>query len=356
MVEFSSAGFRLALTQGDPCGIGPEILVKALNFWGGRLPCPLALIGDPAVLKEAGRRFADSSTQQALTAAPVLQQEDPLPDGRTAALIMVAVFRLDFSRLEPGRPGPEAGRAMRAAVEAGVRLCQRGETAGLVTAPITKAAMLAGGGKHAGHTELLSDLLGVEKPVMMMMNDRLRVVLATIHLPLAEVPKRLSEEGILHLLRVTDQGLRQDLGIRSPRLLVAGLNPHAGEGGKLGREEEEMIAPAVRRAAGEGIAVEGPFAADSLFARAIREGADAVVCMYHDQGLAPLKLLDFEHTVQVTLGIPIVRTSVGHGSGLEIAWQGRASAQSLLAAVHWAIQIAKRRKEARIKETGGAAD
>jgi 4-hydroxythreonine-4-phosphate dehydrogenase len=348
MADFAPAVFRLALTQGDPCGIGPEIVVKALLKWQSDLPCPLVLIGDPAVLQEAGRRFTSGKTQKFLASAATIGPGDPLPAPEQAPLVILSVSRLDPARLKPGAPGPEEGKAMRAAIEAGVRLCRSGGADALVTGPITKAAMLAGGSQHGGHTELLAELLGVERPVMMLMNDRLRVVLATTHLPLAEVPKRLSAEALLHLLRVTDQGLRQDLGIEKPRLLVAGLNPHAGEGGRLGREDQEVIAPAVARARAEGIAAEGPLAADSLFARALRERADAVVCMYHDQGLAPLKMLDFENTVQVTLGLPIVRTSVGHGSAPDIAGQGRASPQSLLRAVEWALKIAKRRKGTRI--------
>ncbi len=335
----------LALTQGDPCGIGPEIIVKALPALLADPACRLILIGDVEVFQEAARRFAPRSAQRLWREIPVLAAGEPVLDFPVA---MVSVAALDSPWRRPGRPGPVEGRAMAAAIAAGAALCQTGAADALVTAPITKRAMLQGGSPHGGHTELLADLTGAPHPVMMLQNDQLRILLVTTHLPLAEVPRRLNSSVIYHVLRTAHQSLRQDFGIRQPRFWVAGLNPHAGEGGALGEEEKKIIIPALQRARRAGIRAEGPFPADSLFARALREKADAVVCMYHDQGLIPLKLLDFENTVNVTLGLPIVRTSVGHGSAPDIAWQGRASAQSLLRAAALALSIAKRRKGARI--------
>jgi 4-hydroxythreonine-4-phosphate dehydrogenase len=340
--------YALALTQGDPCGIGPEIIVKALPALLADPACRLILIGDAEVFKQAGRRFASKSTQRLLCELPQIMGTRLLPcaDFRVG-ILPVASLASPWRR--PGRPGLAEGRAMRTAIETGARLCQNGAADALVTAPITKQAMLKGGSPYGGHTELLADLTGAIHPVMMLLNDQLRILLATTHVPLAEVPRRLNSSMIYHVLRTAHQSLRQDFGIRQPRFLVAGLNPHAGEGGALGKEEKNVILPALSKARQEGIRAEGPFPADSLFARALREKADAVVCMYHDQGLIPLKLLDFENTVNVTLGLPIVRTSVGHGSAPDIAWQGRASAQSLLRAAHLALSIAKRRKNRMIE-------
>jgi len=339
--------YSLALTQGDPCGIGPEIIVKALPALLADPACRLILIGDAEVFREAGRRFASKRTQRLLCELPQIMGTRLLPcaDFRVG-ILPVASLASPWQR--PGRPGPAEGRAMRAAIETGVRLCQSGASDALVTAPITKQALLKGGSPYPGHTELLAALTGAPHPVMMLLNDRLRVLLATTHVPLAEVPRRLNSSAILRLLQTAHRSLQQDFGIHKPRFLVAGLNPHAGEGGALGQEEKKIISPALNQARKEGIRAEGPFPADSLFARALCEQAAAVVCMYHDQGLIPLKLLDFENTVNVTLGLPIVRTSVGHGSAPDIAWQGRASEQSLLRAAELALQIAKRRKGARI--------
>ena len=335
----------LALTQGDPCGIGPEIIVRALPDLLGFPACRFILIGDPGVFQEAARRFAPRSERKFWEKMPVHDGEKPVNDFQ---VLLLSTGQLDSPWLRPGRPGPAEGRAMAAAIARSAGLCLAGAADALVTAPITKSAMLAGGSPFGGHTELLAALTGVSHPVMMLQNDRLRVLLVTTHLPLAEVPGRLNSSAILRLLQTAHRSLQQDFGIRKPRFLVAGLNPHAGEGGKLGTEEKKIIAPAIAKARREGICAEGPFPPDSLFARALREKADAVVCMYHDQGLIPLKMLDFENTVNVTLGLPIVRTSVGHGAAPDIAWQGKASTQSLLRAAELALQIAKRRKGVRI--------
>jgi len=337
----------LALTQGDPCGIGPEIIVKALPALLADPAGRLILIGDPQVFEEASRRFAPPRVRELVQEAPYLSLDHP-EASQVYRLTRLPLAPLRAPWLRPGRPGPAEGRAMALAIAAGVALCQAGVADALVTAPITKQAMLKGGSPYPGHTELLAALTGARHPVMMLLNDRLRVVLATTHVPLAEVPRCLNSSAILQLLQTAHQSLRQDFGIRKPRFLVAGLNPHAGEGGALGQEEKKIIIPALNQARKEGIHAEGPFPADSLFARALCEKVAAVVCMYHDQGLIPLKLLDFENTVNVTLGLPIVRTSVGHGSAPDIAWQGRASEQSLLRAAQLALEIAKRRKGVRI--------
>ena len=214
----------------------------------------------------------------------------------------------------------------------------------MVTGPVSKEAIQMAGYPFSGHTELLAQLSHTEEYVMMLAGPRLRVSLVTIHIPLSQVPSAISKERVLKCIEVTERGLKEDFGIASPRLAVAALNPHGGEGGLFGEEEEREIGPAVREAQEKGIEVQGPFPADSLFHEALSGGWDAVVAMYHDQGLIPLKMLHFRDGVNVTLGLPFVRTSVDHGTAFPIAGKGVADPTSMYAAIQMAAQILTHRR------------
>jgi 4-hydroxythreonine-4-phosphate dehydrogenase len=218
--------------------------------------------------------------------------------------------------------------------------CLLGDAAGMVTAPINKQAMRAGGSAFPGHTELLAARCQVEEVVMMLAGEQLKVCLVTTHCALREVPGQLTEERILATIRIVSKSLQQQFGLERPRLAVLALNPHAGEGGMFGDEEQSCIVPAINAAQGEGLCASGPHSADSLFWFATQGQYDAVICMYHDQGLIPLKLLHFEDGVNVTLGLPIVRTSVDHGTAYDLAGTGQANPASLIAAVRMADEMA----------------
>jgi 4-hydroxythreonine-4-phosphate dehydrogenase len=249
-----------------------------------------------------------------------------------------------------GHPSPDHAGPVVDWIETGVRLCLEGQAAGLVTAPIAKAPLYAAGFGFPGHTEFLADLTreapldGPRGPVMMLAAKDLRAVLVTIHEPLADVPTHLSRRRIAEVGRITAHALQHDFGIANPRLALAGLNPHAGEGGAIGREEIEMINPAAADLRAEGIACTDAKPADTLFHDEARAAYDAVICLYHDQALIPVKTLDFWGGVNITLGLPIVRTSPDHGTGFDIAGQGIARPDSLIAAVRQARQIADHRK------------
>lgn len=325
----------LVITQGDPTGIGPEIIVKALLEGAfDALSRPLWVAGDPAVLRRAAAVFGVPCE-----VVPVGERLRLVCAGRT--LEVVPLSELAADKLVYGRPDILCGLAMLRYIEWACDACRSGEAAAMVTAPISKAAIHAAGCDFPGHTELLAEHCGVDKVVMMLAGERLKVCLVTTHLALAEVPRVLSEGEILETIRITDAAFRRFFGLKRPRIAVLALNPHAGEQGMFGDEEPRLIAPAIARAQAEGIAASGPHSADTLFHFAVRGGYDAVVCMYHDQGLIPLKLLHFEDGVNVTLGLPIVRTSVDHGTAYDLAGTGQASAESLVAAVKMAERMAQ---------------
>lgn len=327
----------LILTMGDPTGVGPELIVKALLEGAFDAPArPLLVAGDPGVLARAAAIFGAGCRESygSGLASHLLEI-----GGRTLAVH--ALSALPAAALQYGRPTPECGRAMADYIEWACNRCRQGLAAGMVTAPISKAAIHAAGCDFPGHTELLAARCGVDKVVMMLAGARLRVCMVTTHLALAEVPRVLTTAEILATIRITDASLRRFFGLARPRLAVLALNPHAGEGGLFGDEEERLIAPAIAAAVAEGIAASGPHSADTLFHFAAKGAYDAVICMYHDQGLIPLKLLHFEDGVNVTLGLPIVRTSVDHGTAYDIAGTGQAGTASLVAAIAMASEMAK---------------
>jgi len=324
----------LLLTMGDPTGIGPELIVKALldGAFAGRHP--LQIIGDAEVLLWAGRIFGVTGARLATDGSL-----STLQFGKEVLQVQ-SLSRLNPARLVYGHPDLDCGRAMADYIEWAAARCLEGSALGMVTAPINKAAINAAGCHFPGHTELLAKRCGVEKVVMMLAGNRLKVCLVTTHLPYREVPEALSQKEILATIRITDRAFRGQFGLARPRLAVLSLNPHAGENGLFGDEEQRLIAPAIAQAQAEGIDADGPHSADTLFHFAVRGSHDAVICMYHDQGLIPLKLLHFEDGVNVTLGLPIVRTSVDHGTAYNLAGSGTASTASLCAAIKMAEQMA----------------
>jgi 4-hydroxythreonine-4-phosphate dehydrogenase len=324
----------LALTMGEPAGIGGEIALGAWLRLRGEAPA-FAVIDDPERLRALAAAVGLAVPVQPVGAI-----------GEAPALFAVALPVLPLGRPVPlalGTPRAETAGAVVESIERGVALAASGEAAAVVTNPIHKGVLRGAGFVHAGHTEFLGALAGVGRTVMMLVGGGLRVVPVTIHIPLSAVPGALAEGLIVETGRIVAAALRRDFGVAAPRLAVAGLNPHAGEGGVMGGEEAAVIAPALARLAAEGIAVEGPLSADTMFHAARRATYDAALCMYHDQALIPLKTLAFDEGVNVTLGLPFVRTSPDHGTALDIAGRGIASPDSLVAALRLAATLAARR-------------
>ncbi|MGD9511213.1 MAG: 4-hydroxythreonine-4-phosphate dehydrogenase PdxA [Geminicoccaceae bacterium] len=321
----------LALTMGEPAGIGGEIALAAWRRLAGQGPVFLAL-DDPERLRRIGT-------------APVREIADA---GEAAAVFPHALPVLPLGErveVEPGRPDPAQAAAVVQSIVRAVSLTRAGAAAAVVTNPIHKATLYAAGFGFPGHTEFLAELSGSTLPVMMLAGPSLRVVPLTVHIALAEVPRRLDQDGILAQARIVAEALRHDFGITAPRLAVAALNPHAGEEGAMGDEESRIITPALDRLRGEGIDVTGPLPADTMFHPRARAAYDAALCMYHDQALVPVKTLHFDDAVNVTLGLPFVRTSPDHGTALGIAGRGVARPDSLIAAIELAAAMARRRRE-----------
>ncbi len=328
----------LALSLGDPAGIGPEIVVKA---W--------------TALRSEGPAFVVVGDAQSLSGAPgggqikVQKVAQPKEAVRVFADALPVIDLPLQSGVVAGQPSSAHAAAVIRWIETGAGLALSGAVSGLVTAPIAKAPLYAAGFKFPGHTEFLAELTAAQRydgargPVMLLQSGDLRASLVTIHTPINEVSRQLSVEKVVTTGLVTAQALRRDYAIERPRVAVTGLNPHAGESGTIGREEVEIIAPAVRALRDLGVDAQGPYPADSLFHAEARKTYDAVVCMYHDQALIPVKMLDFWGGVNVTLGLPIVRTSPDHGTAFEIAGRGLARADSLIAAIRLAAEIADRR-------------
>jgi 4-hydroxythreonine-4-phosphate dehydrogenase len=301
----------ILITMGEPAGIGPEVAEAAFSALGGKIG------GHPLKLVGAAEIF--SSHKEALIATKA------------------------GARAAPGRPSSANAAAVTEAIAIAVKAAMAGEAAALVTAPIHKAVLAGAGFAYPGHTEFLAALTGARRAVMMLASDKLKVVPLVIHVPLARVPGLITMAGIVDTAEIILAALARDFGIARPRLAVAGLNPHAGEDGVLGGEEEAIIAPAVSALKAKGFQVTGPLSADTLFHDEARKNYDAVLTMYHDQGLIPIKTLSFWDGVNVTLGLPIVRTSPDHGTALDIAGTGKADPRSMIAAIKMAAEMADRR-------------
>lgn len=324
----------VVITMGDPCGIGPEIIIKALQIPGIATICVPLVIGDRLALERALLVCNSTLKIQEITTVEDVRHvpEQHIP--------LLALSHMTEADIVYGAPSIAAGDAVYRYICHAARLCLDGQVAAMVTAPISKEAMHLAGHDYPGHTELLAELCGTDNFVMMLAGDLLRVSLVTIHEALADVPRLITFEQVLKTIRITSEGVARLTGKRSPKLAVLALNPHCGEAGKFGTQEAEIIEPAIQAARQEGLHVEGPLSADTLFHFARQGGYDGVVAMYHDQGLIPLKMLHFDDGVNITLGLPIIRTSVDHGTAYNLAGTGKASEKSLLAALRMAAEMA----------------
>jgi 4-hydroxythreonine-4-phosphate dehydrogenase len=311
---------RLALTAGDPAGIGPEVVLKALAS-PDRPAAPVVVYGPMSVLLARALRFGLAPPQDLNARLVDVPLDGPVELGRTSAA---------------------AGRAAAQAVLRAAADTKRGQVDALVTAPLNKESLRAAGHPWPGHTEMLAEAAGTPDVAMMFVGGGLRVALVTIHRPLRTVPDAVTPAEVRRITRLVHRELPR-FGVRAPRIALCGLNPHAGEHGLLGHEEEEVLEPAIADLRREGLDVSGPFPADSLFVRARRGEFDAVIAGYHDQGLIPVKLAAFGHAVNVTLGLPFVRTSVDHGTGFDIVEKGIADATSLVEAMKVAVDLSRTR-------------
>ena len=321
----------LAVALGDPAGIGPEIIAKAWERREAEAIPPFFAVGDCDAIRAVWKGPARAITDPAEAL-----------DGFDEALPVVRVG--GGHRIVPGAPDVEGARNSLDALEIAVGLARSGAASGLVTGPVSKQQLYAIGFTHAGQTEFVAERCGVsgELVAMMLVGPTLRTVPVTVHVPLREVPDALTTEGIVAKGRATIRGLQRQFGIESPRIAVAGLNPHAGEGGALGREEMDVIVPAIERLRDEGFDVAGPYPADAMFHARRRKDYDAALCMYHDQALVPLKTLHFDEGVNMTLGLPIVRTSPDHGTAFAIAGKDKADPGAMIAALKTAAACARR--------------
>lgn len=322
----------LALTLGDPSGIGPDITLLAFNARQPNQLAPFVFLGDMAVLESRAKDLG-LDTRLATVESPA-EAMDAFAHALPVLPIPVPV------KISAGTPHPGAMSAVTASIEAAVQMVQAGEARAVVTNPISKANLYEAGFEFPGHTEYLADLAGegghTPHPVMMLSSPAIKVVPATIHIPLKDVPGALTQDVLAKTIAITDHDMRSRFGLKRPRLAIAGLNPHAGEDGRLGREEIETIQAAIMAAQDAGLDVQGPFPADTLFHAAARAKYDVAICMYHDQALVPFKTLAFEEGVNVTLGLPFVRTSPDHGTAFDIAGTGKANPRSLIEALRLA--------------------
>ena len=317
----------IALSCGEPAGIGPEIAAAAWDHL--RADCPFVWIGDPRHLPE--------HTQWRQVSTPA--------DARDVCATALPVIPLAFAGdTAKGRADPKNAAGVIQSIETAVSLVTSGQASAVCTAPIHKKALIDGAGfSYPGHTEFLAALAGVDHVVMMLASAQLRVVPATIHIPLSAVPTSLTPALLRQVITITANGLRDQFGLISPRIAVTGLNPHAGEGGAMGQEELDWIADLIADMQNEGHALTGPHPADTLFHAAARQRYDAAIAMYHDQALIPIKTLDFDKGVNVTLGLPFIRTSPDHGTAFDIAGQGLATPSSLIEALRLAQSMAATR-------------
>ena len=320
----------IALTTGEPAGIGPDL---ALQLARAQFPARIVAIGDETMMAERARALGLDVRLRRRSAGDL-----PLSDG-------LEIDHVPLARaVRPGQLDPANGPYVLAVLDRAIEGCLSDEFDAMVTAPVHKGAINDAGIPFTGHTEFLAQRTGTDHVVMMLVGGGLRVALATTHLSLADVPRAITRESLTATLRVLDKALREQFGIARPRILVSGLNPHSGESGHLGREEIEVIEPVIAALGAEGLAIEGPIPADTLFVPARLQRADCALAMYHDQGLPVLKYASFGRGVNVTLGLPIVRTSVDHDTALDLAGTGRAEAGSLAEALKLAIEIVRARK------------
>jgi 4-hydroxythreonine-4-phosphate dehydrogenase len=319
----------IAVTSGEPAGVGPELCLRLpeREFSGARL----LVLGD--------RRLMDERARQAGISAILREDSVMQPLGRGGLDILDIPLIADVL---PGHPDPANAPYVLRQIDCALAGCRSGEFAAMVTAPVNKSVINDAGIAFTGHTEYLAEKTGTPRVVMMLAGGGLRVALATTHLALKDVPAAITQPSLEETLRILHNDLKKKYGIESPRILVSGLNPHAGEGGYLGREEIDVIQPVLDRLRGEGMRLIGPLPADTIFTPPLLSQGDCVLAMYHDQGLAALKYASFGNGINVTLGLPVIRTSVDHGTALDIAGTGAADPSSLFIAVEQAIAMARR--------------
>ncbi len=322
----------IGISMGDPAGVGPELCLRAVADARVRETCVPVVFGDPAVLEYVAKRCGLPMAYECMTA---VDWPDP---GPVTAACVVGCTTLDASAITPGVVQEACGRAAYTYVEAAANAAIDGRIDAMVTAPINKAALKLAGVPFPGHTEILAALTGTRRYCMMMACDELAVSLATIHIAHAQVSGSLDGPRISEVIELTADAMKR-VGRNDPLIAVCALNPHGGEEGMFGDEEQQIVQPAIDLARSKGIRVDGPMVPDVAFLPERRREIDAYVVMYHDQGLIPFKMLAFEKGVNITLGLPIVRTSVDHGTAFDIAWQGKASAGSMVEAVSWAVRL-----------------
>ena len=329
---------KIGITMGDPTGIGPEIIVKALSKKVLFQVCRPVVFGDQGVLSKAIHRLGTQATVEIFKAAP---EEGYCP----RKIFLFPLSHLAAPSLRFGKPDRACGQAMVRYIEEAVRWVRNGKLDAMTTCAIHKQAIHDAGYSFSGHTELLAHLAKASLVAMMFVGSKWKVVLVTTHLPLHKVARWITKDRVFSIIRLTGEGLKKYFGIPRPRVAVLGLNPHAGEEGLLGSEERKEIIPAIEKARSQGIKVEGPFPADSFFNLSGSSSFDALVAMYHDQGLIPIKMFDFQGAVNLTLGLPFIRTSVGHGTAYDIAGKGLADPNNLINAILLASNLSKSKKK-----------
>ncbi|MHB1605192.1 MAG: 4-hydroxythreonine-4-phosphate dehydrogenase PdxA [Leptospirales bacterium] len=322
----------LAITMGDPAGIGPEIIVKGWMEHEIRNIRKIA-IGDPDLFRRLAQKYAPELIVQEISSPDQSQTRDPSILG-----VLPPQHDDPLDEVTPGTSQVMAGRWSYYCVKTGVDLAMARKVSGIVTAPLNKKVLHAAGFNYPGHTELIAHLTGAQQVGMMLIGGPLRVILVTTHIPFREIAQKITKERVLETIQLAAHAMEM-LAIPSPKIAVAALNPHAGEASLFGDEENRFIFPAVLEARSEGIDVDGPLPADTLYAKAAQGRYDVVVSQYHDQGLIPLKMLSFGHGINVTIGIPIIRTSVDHGTAYDIVGKGIAQTGSLIAAIRLASQL-----------------
>jgi 4-hydroxythreonine-4-phosphate dehydrogenase len=323
---------RIVITPGEPAGVGPDLVlaIAARNFPGARL----TICADPGLLAARARK---------LGLPTILPAHHHASSGFAGPQLASIPLR---AQVQTGRPDPANARYVLACLDRAIAGCRDGEFDALVTGPIQKSTINAAGIPFTGHTEYLAQHTGGAQPVMVLCNEALRIALVTTHLPLRSIPEAITEEAVGATIEIVWRGLRDNYAIPEPTIAVLGLNPHAGEDGSLGSEERTIIAPVMARLRARGLQLLGPLSADTAFIPARRQGVDALVAMYHDQALPVIKTLGFGSVVNVTFGLPIIRTSVDHGTALDLAGTGRADSGSLIAAIEEAIRLVRARRDA----------
>ena len=324
---------RVGITMGDPAGIGPEICLRAMTEVEVQDCCDPVLFGDPGILREVARRLDIACPDHLVTPG------DLAVGGGSTGPAICPVSELRVAEIQPGKVQETCGRAAFQYIESAIGLAVEGRLAAVVTAPINKEALNLAGIGYPGHTEIFTELTGAGRSCMLLTDEAISCSFVTTHTAYAGVPDAISEQRVLDVIELTAAAMTRLRG-RPSRIAVCGLNPHAGEHGLFGDEEGRCIEPAIAAARGKGLAVDGPLPPDAAFLPRLRERTDVYVCMYHDQGHIPFKMLAFDTGVNITLGLPVIRTSVDHGTAFDIAWQGKAKPTSLRQAIRYAVLLA----------------